>query len=128
MSLDLVHDFPEVETLNLGGGYKVGRMNYEKSTDLFKIGVPVATSFLNFAEKTNRKIKLEIEPGTFLMANTGVLLSTVQDIVNTGADGHQFLKLDSGMTEVLRPSLYVFFILIMDIVTMLLCIVLYCIA
>jgi diaminopimelate decarboxylase len=49
---------------------------------------------------------LQIEPGTFLLANSGSLLSTVQDIVTTGADGHAFVKLDSGMTEVLRPSLY----------------------
>ena len=26
--------------------------------------------------------------------------------VSTGADGHTFLKLDTGMTELLRPSLY----------------------
>ena len=28
------------------------------------------------------------------------------DIVDTGDGGYQFLKIDSGMTEVLRPSLY----------------------
>jgi diaminopimelate decarboxylase len=99
-----------VTTLNLGGGYKVGRMNNEVSTDLQTIGTPVAKMFENFALKFNRKLKLEIEPGTFLMANTGVLLSTVQDIVETkssgdGGDGFKFLKLDTGMTEVLRPSL-----------------------
>src|SRR4029077_8634216 len=33
-------------------------------------------------------------------------VSTVQDIVSTGRGGHDFLKLDTGMTEVLRPSLY----------------------
>jgi len=34
-------------------------------------------------------------------------VSTVQDKVTTGTDGgHTFLKLDAGMTEVLRPSLY----------------------
>jgi hypothetical protein len=32
-------------------------------------------------------------------------LITSQDIVKTGAEGHTFIKLDSGMTEVLRPSL-----------------------
>jgi diaminopimelate decarboxylase len=58
-----------------------------------------------FAEETGRQIKLEIEPGTFLVANAGAMVSTVQDIVSTGAEGHTFLKLDSGMTEVLRPSL-----------------------
>jgi hypothetical protein len=30
MSIDLCRAFPEVATLNLGGGYKVGRMSYEK--------------------------------------------------------------------------------------------------
>ena len=98
-------DFPNVETLNLGGGYKVGRMSYEVSTNLQLVGTPVKENFKKFAAQTGRKIKLEIEPGTFLVANSGVLLSTVQDIANTGAEGHTFLKLDSGMTEVLRPSL-----------------------
>jgi diaminopimelate decarboxylase len=36
----------------------------------------------------------------------GSLVSTVQDIATTGSEGHAFLKLDTGMTEVLRPSLY----------------------
>ena len=40
------------------------------------------------------------------MANSGALLTTVQDMTSTGNNGHVFLKLDSGMTEVLRPSLY----------------------
>lgn len=106
LSLDLVRKFPDVHTLNLGGGFKVGRMSYEKSTDLQVIGVPVAELFKSFAAETGREIKLEIEPGTFLVANSGVLLSKVQDIVTTGTEGYSFLKMDSGMTELLRPSLY----------------------
>src|SRR5699024_6891572 len=43
---------------------------------------------------------------TFLVANAGAIVSTVQDIVDTGSAGHTFLKLDTGMTEILRPSLY----------------------
>jgi diaminopimelate decarboxylase len=105
LSLNLVREFPSVTTLNLGGGYKVGRMSYEKSTDLQLVGEPVREAFRKFAEATGRKIKLEIEPGTFLVANAGVLLSTVQDIVSTGKNGYTFIKLDSGMTDVLRPSL-----------------------
>ena len=31
LSLNLVKEFPDADTLNLGGGYKVGRMSYEKS-------------------------------------------------------------------------------------------------
>jgi diaminopimelate decarboxylase len=62
-SLDLVRQFPDVHTLNLGGGYKVGRMSTEKSTDLQNVGEPVKDAFIKFAEETGRKIKLEIEPG-----------------------------------------------------------------
>jgi diaminopimelate decarboxylase len=106
MSLSLVREFPEVTILNLGGGFKVGRMSYEKSTDLQVVGLPVKEAFQQFAQETGRQIRLEIEPGTFLVANCGVLLSTVQDIISTGEEnGYKFLKLDSGMTDVLRPSL-----------------------
>ena len=45
MSLDLVRLFPAVTTLNLGGGYKVGRMAGEKSTELSVVGAPVAAAF-----------------------------------------------------------------------------------
>ena len=107
MSLDLCRLFPDVATLNLGGGYKVGRMAGEKSTDLAVVGVPVTTAFEEFKEETGRALKLEIEPGTFLLANAGSVVTSVQDKVHTGTDeGHTFLKLDAGMTDVLRPSLY----------------------
>lgn len=105
LSLNLVREFPSVISLNLGGGYKVGRMSSEVSTDLQLVAEPVKQAFKQFAEETGREIKLEIEPGTFLVANAGAMLATVQDIVSTGAEGHTFLKLDAGMTEVLRPSL-----------------------
>ncbi|CAM9443389.1 unnamed protein product [Ectocarpus fasciculatus] len=106
MSLDLVRQFPTVTTLNLGGGYKVGRMSGEQSTDLQAIGAPVMGDFEAFAEETGRELKLEIEPGTFLVANAGSLVCTAQDLVSTGSGGYEFMKLDAGMTELLRPSLY----------------------
>jgi diaminopimelate decarboxylase len=106
MSLNLVRQFPTVTTLNLGGGYKVARMPDETPTNLQQVGVPVAEKFQEFARETGREIHLEIEPGTFLLANACAILSTVQDAVATGAGGYSFLKLDTGMTELLRPSLY----------------------
>jgi len=106
LSLNLVRQFPEVTTLNLGGGYKVGRMAYEKTTDLQKIGEPILQKFHALEKETGRAIHLEIEPGTFLLANSCSLLTTIQDVVHTGEKGRHFLKLDAGMTEILRPSLY----------------------
>mmetsp|Transcript_10660 Transcript_10660/g.19233 ORF Transcript_10660/g.19233 Transcript_10660/m.19233 type:complete len:500 (-) Transcript_10660:1979-3478(-) len=106
LSLNLCREFDTVMTLNLGGGYKVGRALGEKTTDLQVVGEPVKVVFEQFAEETNRKLHLEIEPGTFMVANTCSLVSTVQDMTTTGKDGYDFLKLDTGMTELLRPSLY----------------------
>jgi diaminopimelate decarboxylase len=106
MNFQLVEQFESVTILNLGGGYKVGRMPDEVSTDLQVIGKPVREAFEAFAEKTGRKIHCEIEPGTFLMANAGGLLAEVHDLVNTGEQGYHFIKLNTGMTELLRPSIY----------------------
>jgi diaminopimelate decarboxylase len=106
MTLDLARSFPSVETINLGGGYKVARMPDEKATDLQEVGTPVKTIFEEFARETGRELKLEIEPGTFLLAHACSLVSQVQDITSTGPDGYRFFKLNSGMTEILRPSLY----------------------
>ena len=77
-------------TLNLGGGYKVGRNEGEPTTDLQEIGNPVADAFRSFAEENDgRELRLEIEPGTYLVAMAGALVSTVQDkVITTGDDGH----------------------------------------
>lgn len=107
-SLSFCKIFPTVTALNLGGGYKVGRNPGEPTTDLQEIGKPVTEAFKTFAaENDGRELRLEIEPGTYLVAMAGALVSTVQDKVHTtGDEGHVFLKMDAGMTDVLRPSLY----------------------
>jgi diaminopimelate decarboxylase len=106
MSIQLLEHFPSASVLNLGGGYKVGRMADEVSTDLQAVGPAVVDVFRDFASKTGREIRLEVEPGTFLLANAGAVISTIDDVTNTGADGYRFYKTDTGMTDVLRPSLY----------------------
>jgi diaminopimelate decarboxylase len=106
-SLSFCKVWDTVSTLNLGGGFKVGRNPGEPTTDLQVVGQPVTTAMKEFAKETGRELHLEIEPGTYLVAMAGALVSTVQDkVFTTGESGHTFLKLDSGMTDVLRPSLY----------------------
>ena len=105
-TLELAKPFPQVHTVNLGGGYKVARREGETTTNLQRVGEPMAEVFREFAQETGRQLRLEVEPGTFLVARAGYLLSTVQDVVDTGSSGFHFLKLDTGMTDILRPSLY----------------------
>lgn len=106
MTLAQADKFPNVHTVNLGGGFKVARMSSEKSTDLQEVGEFVKQVFIKHAEKTGNKYKLEIEPGTYLSANCGSLICDVDDITDTGKDGYKFLKLNTGMDTITRPALY----------------------
>ncbi|MBE7410817.1 MAG: diaminopimelate decarboxylase [Leptospiraceae bacterium] len=105
-TLKFAEVFEKCSIVNLGGGFKVARMSDEITTDFQKIGHPVKELFIDFYKKTGRKLKLEIEPGTHLIANSGCIITIIDDIVNTGKDGFQFIKLNTGMDTNTRPSLY----------------------
>ena len=106
MSLDIAAQLPEVVTLNLGGGFKIARVASEQSTDLDDVGAHVQQEFADFQARTGRALDLEIEPGTYLVANAGAIVATCIDVVDTGREGYVFAKLDAGMPEVTRPALY----------------------
>lgn len=103
-SLAIVEQMPDVTTLDIGGGYKVARMPDEPTTDMHQVGEVFAHEIAEFAERTGREIKLEVEPGTYLVALAGTLLGRVEEQAVT--DDYNFLKLNVGMNAILRPSLY----------------------
>lgn len=105
-TLEIVEQFPDATIVNVGGGFKVGRMDNETSTDLLMVGELLRQKLLAFNGKTGRKLRLEIEPGTFMVANAGLIVAEIDDIIDTGKHGYKFIKLNTGMTELLRPSLY----------------------
>ena len=107
LSLDIAVRLPELTRLSLGGGFKVARVAGEVAADLEEIGEALRPSLSEFvASRGAENFQLEIEPGTFLVANAGAILAEIVDIVDTGRDGYEFLKVDTGMTELLRPALY----------------------
>ena len=106
MTLELVAKLPEVRAVNLGGGFKVGRMPEEPTVDLGDVGSHVQGELVAFEGRDGRRLGLEIEPGTYLVARAGAVVASCIDVVDTGRDGYLFAKLDTGMTEVTRPSLY----------------------
>lgn len=96
--------FPEATVLNLGGGFPVSRMPDERAPDIGPTVRRYVDELAAFRRATGRRVRLEIEPGTYLTANSGVLLTTVKDVKTAGRC--QFIVVDSGMTEILRPTLY----------------------
>jgi diaminopimelate decarboxylase len=105
-ALGIAEQMPDVTTLDIGGGFKIHRYGDEHEADMNEIAGVFSTELSRFAETTGRQLHLEIEPGTWLVAHAGVLLAEVVDIVDTGADGHAFIRLNTGMNDIIRPSMY----------------------
>lgn len=105
-NLDLVKNMPDVVSMSLGGGFKMGRMYGEPAADMTSISEPISAMLVDFAKKTGRKIGVEIEPGTFMVANAGSLLASIVDVKDTGPQGYNFLILNVGMGEFLRSTMY----------------------
>lgn len=106
LTLAVARQIPTLTRISLGGGYKVGRVPGENTTDLHVAMAAVKQKLEQFAASGGPKLHLEIEPGTFLVARAGAVLCKVIDVVDTGSTGYNFIKVDTGMTEILRPMLY----------------------
>jgi len=105
-ALQIAHQMPDVTSLDIGGGFKVSRYSGEKEANLTNISEIFSQKLIQFAESTGRRLQLEIEPGTWLVAHAGTLLAEVVDIVDTGADGRVFLRVNTGMNDFIRPTMY----------------------
>ncbi|HUQ85301.1 MAG TPA: hypothetical protein VM077_03160 [Candidatus Limnocylindrales bacterium] len=95
--LKIVKDYPSVDTINMGGGFKVAIMRYDKTTDVRVMGLEMKKAIVKFEKDTGRRIKLEVEPGKALVANAGYILTEIVDKVSTGSAGQEFLKVNGGM-------------------------------
>lgn len=49
-------------------------------------------------------VKLEIEPGRFLVAESGVLVSQVRSVKEMGS--RHFVLIDAGFNDLMRPAMY----------------------
>lgn len=105
-ALEIAESMPDVVSLDMGGGFKIHRYGDEHEADMVEIAEVFSEHLKNFAARTGRALQLEIEPGTWLVGHAGVLLAGIVDIVDTGDDGHQFLRLDTGMNDIARPGMY----------------------
>ena len=88
----------DIEWLNVGGGLGI---IYDKEK---------ATTAREFADKIiplikDRPFRLILEPGRFVVGNSGVLVCKVL-YVKTSSTGKKFVIVDAGMNDLMRPSLY----------------------
>ncbi len=98
--------FPDAESVSFGGGLKEARMLDEESAEVNSLGEYAHQAIEDFSKKTGRNLHMEIEPGTYIVANSGYIVSKVVDLKQTGPDGFRFVVLDAGMEMNTRPLLY----------------------
>lgn len=102
--LDLVcelHDEGiELEHIDFGGGVGV-RYRDENTINIPELAHQLRCKMLN---RNLGHLCMIFEPGRSMIANAGVLLTTVQYIKRTPVKN--FLIVDAGMTEMIRPALY----------------------
>jgi diaminopimelate decarboxylase len=79
--------------IDIGGGLGVPYEPHEKHLNLESVGKRVSSSFTHNA-------KLMLEPGRFIVAESGILLTQVTTVKNN------FIGVDAGMGTLLRPALY----------------------
>jgi diaminopimelate decarboxylase/aspartate kinase len=91
--------FPGVETIDLGGGLGVPEKPGDKSFDLARLDETLAEIRLAYPQ-----YKLWLEPGRYLVARAGVLLTRVTQ--TKGKGDMQYIGVGTGMNSLIRPALY----------------------
>jgi diaminopimelate decarboxylase len=102
--LDLAFDFPELEYLDFGSGFKVAYKDGDMSTDVNKLGEQLSKHFNNFCSEYGRDLCLMFEPGKYLVSEAGYFFAKVNVIKQTTAT--VFAGLDSGLNHFIRPMFY----------------------
>lgn len=105
-ALAVMEKFPEAMSLDIGGGFKIHRYADEKEVDMQAVLEIFGEKLQSFFEQTGRKLHLEIEPGTYFVGHAGTLVAQLDDIVDTGRGGYTFLRLNTGMNDFLRSTMY----------------------
>ena len=88
----------QFEFIDLGGGMGINYSNKDKTLNYKKYN----TAINNFLKKHN--VKIIFEPGRSIIGNTGMLISKVIYIKDSGRK--KFIILDAAMNDLMRPALY----------------------
>lgn len=101
---DAAMNFPDLKFLDFGGGFKVGYKEGDVVTDIMAVGNRVSEAFLEFCEKYGRDLELWLEPGKFVVSESGYLLVEANVVKKTPQI--TFVGVNSGLNHLIRPMMY----------------------
>jgi diaminopimelate decarboxylase len=100
---ELVSHFPDLEIIDLGGGFKVPYEPDDEETDVAWIAGKLK-KFLDSHLFNGRKFQLWFEPGKYLVSECGYLITQVNVIKDNGIQ--IFAGVNSGLNHLIRPMMY----------------------
>lgn len=101
---EITHHFPDLEFIDLGGGFKVASKPGEKETDISLLAEKVGAGFAKHPYKNGKPLQIWFEPGKFLVSEAGFFLTRVNVLKETNAA--DFVSVDSGFNHLIRPMFY----------------------
>ena len=97
-------NFPELEFLDFGGGFKVPYKPDEKRIDYVTMGAEITRLFRDYCTSYGKELDMLFEPGKYMVAESGYLLVTINTIKDN--NGRLIAGCDSGFPQLIRPVLY----------------------
>jgi diaminopimelate decarboxylase/aspartate kinase len=96
--LEVLPQFTDVRVLDLGGGLGVPDRRGKPGFDLGHLDESLTEA------RDGRNLEIWLEPGRYLAAECGVLLSRVTQLKSKGQ--YHYLGINTGMNSLIRPALY----------------------
>lgn len=94
----------KISSISAGGGLPIPYHFNEKPIDVKKYFILWNAARKKISNFLGKKIELEIEPGRFLVAESGLLVSQVRAIKKMG--NKNFVLIDAGFNDLMRPTMY----------------------
>ncbi len=101
---NLLPDFPTVNILDFGGGFKVPYQPNEKGTDIALLGAEVNKIMEQLSTKMGRNLTAWFEPGKYLVSEAGFFITQVNVLKQSG--DIIFAGINSGLNHLIRPMFY----------------------
>jgi diaminopimelate decarboxylase len=100
----LLDQFPTVNVLDFGGGFKVPYQPDEKGTDIALLGAEVNKAMERLSTKYGRTLTAWFEPGKYMVSECGYFIAKVNVLKQSG--DIQFAGIDTGLNHLIRPMFY----------------------
>jgi len=102
--LEAARKFPDLKYVDLGSGFKVPYKPDDYETDVEEVGERLSKRFAEFCKEYGSELTLMIEPGKFLVSESGYFFAQCTLVKQTTSTA--FVGLDTGFNHLIRPMFY----------------------